>query len=52
MFSEVLLPRSKTYIDASNAPRMKRNTSNPGKEVKAAEIMHAEPQPKKQKHTQ
>jgi hypothetical protein len=39
-------------IEASNAPRMNRNTSNPGNEVKAARIIQALDQPKKQKQIQ
>jgi len=35
-------------IEASQAPRMNRNTSKGAKEVKAAQIMHDAPQPKKQ----
>jgi len=39
-------------ILASQAPRMKRNTSRPGNEVNAAQIMHDAPQPKKQARIQ
>ena len=50
--SDVQHVRVRTHMEASKAPRMNRNTSKPGKEVKAAQIMQLAPHPKKQKQIQ